>query len=423
VSSIDAHLSEDPTVLMTPARAWLLRQRRASWDSLSLALRVFVLSRVLVLASGALSLALGARHEGWEVFDPGGLSARLGTVGNALTAASVRWDSIHYLSIAVHGYRSGASTVFFPLYPLLVHAGALLCGSPAAAGVTISLGAFAVALVLLHRLTDLELGAGVADGAVALLAFAPLGFFFSAVYTESLFLAVSIGCFYAMRRERWGLAIALAALSSATRVTGVLLVAPLLVAWWQAGRRPRWVGGAALGGGSGLLAFLAFCAASGYGLLAPLQHQTGVVHEHAMAGPIIGMWLGLRAGASGAWQLVSGHAHVLAPSVAGALTLPAENVLLLGVLALALATAAIVVRTLPGPYGVYVIGSLLVDLWAPVAQRPLSSLDRYCLTLFPLWIAAASRLSDHRARRRLLGCSAALLIFFAGQFARWAFIA
>ena len=68
-----------------------------------------------------------------------------------------------------------------------------LVRSSVIAGVLISVVGFAIALALLHRLAREELGARVADSTVLLLAFAPLSFFFTAVYTESLFLALSVG--------------------------------------------------------------------------------------------------------------------------------------------------------------------------------------------------------------------------------------
>ena len=60
-----------------------------------------------------------------------------------------------------------------------------------------------------------------------------MSFFFSAVYTESLFLALSAGCFYLARRERWVWAGVLGGLAAATRSIGVLLVVPLAVLYLQ----------------------------------------------------------------------------------------------------------------------------------------------------------------------------------------------
>ena len=64
---------------------------------------------------------------------------------------------------------------------------------------------------------------------VVLIAFFPAAVFFSAAYTESLFLALSVGVLLAARRERWALAGALGALAAATRSMGVLLIVPALL--------------------------------------------------------------------------------------------------------------------------------------------------------------------------------------------------
>ena len=168
-------------------------------------LRALLASRLIVLAAGLAGALVVPRRLAWWVFDPARLTDRLGQVGDVLAAPAVRWDSIHYLAIAQHGYTSESATVFYPLYPLLVRAFGFLIGSDAASGVMISLAALTVALVLLHRLTMLEVGRRAADVTVLLVAFAPLSLFFSAVYTESLFLALSVASIYAARRGRWKL--------------------------------------------------------------------------------------------------------------------------------------------------------------------------------------------------------------------------
>ena len=58
--------------------------------------------------------------------------------------------------------------------------------------------------MLLHRLAALELGERDARGTVLLVAFVPTAVFFSAVYSESLFLLVSVGAFLAARHGRLG---------------------------------------------------------------------------------------------------------------------------------------------------------------------------------------------------------------------------
>src|SRR5258708_36746067 len=78
-----------------------------------------------------------------------------------------------------------------------------LVSSQLVAGVLISLAAFAVGLLLLHTLVSLELGSDRADITVMLLAFCPMAYFFSAVYSESLYLALSVGCILQARRGSW----------------------------------------------------------------------------------------------------------------------------------------------------------------------------------------------------------------------------
>ena len=63
--------------------------------------------------------------------------------------------------------------------------------------------------------------------ALLLVAFFPAALFFSAVYSESLFLLLSVGAVLAARQGRWAWAGALAALAALTRNSGVLLLVPL----------------------------------------------------------------------------------------------------------------------------------------------------------------------------------------------------
>ena len=60
-------------------------------------------------------------------------------------------------------------------------------------------------------------------------------------FTESLFLLLTVGCFYAAKREWWWTAGIIGALASATRVTGILLLPALVLLYWQTYRtlRPR----------------------------------------------------------------------------------------------------------------------------------------------------------------------------------------
>src|SRR5256885_4545563 len=175
------------------------------------------------------------------------------------------------------------------------------------AAALVSLAAFLVALVALHRLTELELGAAAARRTVILVAFFPAAVFFSAAYTESLFLALSVGVLLAARRERWALAGVLGALAAATRSAGVLLIVPALI-MYLAARPPdgrRWRGDVAW--------LLLIPCGLGAVLLASqlmLGDAFATVHaqdhfHRAFAGPFSGVWRGV-GGAGGGPSAVGG---------------------------------------------------------------------------------------------------------------------
>ncbi|MDI6099578.1 mannosyltransferase family protein [Actinoplanes sp. NEAU-A12] len=152
------------------------------------------------------------------------------------------WDAGHYVRIAESGYHLGPGfPAFFPLYPLLINViDAVLPGGPLVSALVVANAAAFGALAVLYRLADHEFGPRVAQRAAWYLAAFPMGFFLFIGYNESLFLLLAVGALYAGRRGHWWLAGMLGALSSATRLFGLLLMAPLAVEYLrQVGWRPR----------------------------------------------------------------------------------------------------------------------------------------------------------------------------------------
>ena len=160
--------------------------------------------------------------------------------GNEIRNLLARWDTFWYYSIATEGYHWDAArfqhenVVFFPLYPLLMRwGGRLLGGHPLAAGLIVSLASFTGAVVLLYRLAVEDLGEAHAGPAILLLVTYPFALFYSAVYTESLFLFLTVGAFYAMRRDRVVTAAVLGLAAGLTRPNGCWLMLPLLWIAWE----------------------------------------------------------------------------------------------------------------------------------------------------------------------------------------------
>src|SRR5215210_6883599 len=411
------------------ARA-LLRPARTS-EALRAAWTPFWLSRAAVACVAVFAaIAMGPAQGGLaqrnaDRFDEPALTHPL---GGALSPLA-RWDAVWYLRIADSGYGgSQARAAFFPLYPLLVRAaGELGGGSPGArlvAAYVISLAAFLAALVLLWRLTSLELGGRVARSALLLLAVFPAALYFGAPYSESLFLLASVGAFYAARTGRFALAGVAVGAATATRSAGILLLVPVALLWWGQGqgRRARDLAWLALG---------PLCLAA-YSLhlglvqgdpLAFLDVQDAWYRE--LAGPLGGVWDGLVAAFDGARQLLSGSREPVYFEAAGGdpFRIAAINVTLFGFLVFSLAACVGVWRRLPPAYGAWVTVALLLPLSFPVGPQPLMSLPRFLAVLFPIFIWLGLVCEERRLTHRVAAAFAVGLGLFTAQFASWHWIA
>jgi hypothetical protein len=277
---------------------------------------------------------------------------------------------------------------------------ALLLGAYA-----VSAAALVVALVLLGRLVELELGARFERPVLMLVALWPASFFFSAPYSESLFLALSVGVFYAARTDRIPLAAGLCALATAARPTGVLLVLPLAWMAWKAGKL-RWLAVAPLGA-------VAFSAGLGLNGLRPfgwfdVEREWG----HVFKGPAAGIWDATVSGVRGLGQLFG--------STPVDRVVAAENAIYLVFLVLALIALVGVFRRLPPAYGIYTLASLVAAVSAPLEWQPLMSFGRLLAVVFPIPMWVALVLYERPAARgAVLAASSALLVCATGLFATW----
>jgi hypothetical protein len=165
---------------------------------------------------------------------------------------SLMWDAAYYAVIAKHSYAfdpaipAGANVAFPPFYPFLVdllssalrwitfgwNFGNEEYGAIIVAGLLISNASFFVALGLLIKWLRPRLGNGGAAMVALALASLPTAFFFSAIYTESLFLALVLGAFLVARSEwrwKWLCVGLLGLLATLTRFAGVILLPVLAI--------------------------------------------------------------------------------------------------------------------------------------------------------------------------------------------------
>ncbi|MDP2656664.1 MAG: mannosyltransferase family protein [bacterium] len=144
-----------------------------------------------------------------------------------------RFDSYWYLSIANHGYfyqkDIQSSVVFFPLYPMLMSLlSPLTHGNTALAGIALSLLFAFLSCLLLYRLALFEFDEATAWRSIVFLLVFPTSFFLISLYTESLFVFLSLLTFYLARKQHWWLAGLAGIFLTATRFAGIAIVIPLI---------------------------------------------------------------------------------------------------------------------------------------------------------------------------------------------------
>jgi hypothetical protein len=355
------------------------------------------------------------------------------TLANLLVAPAARWDSVWFLGIAHAGYQRPDQTVFFPLYPAAIAGvGSLFGGGSAAnlvAGIAVSFGSALGGLCLLHELTSLELGAGSARSAVWIYAWLPPALFLSAVYTEGLFLLLTIGSFYAGRTGRWWLAGLLGALAAATRNGGILLVVPLLILYLYGPRtdrppdlpatrlgrryRPRrdllWIAAVPIG----LVAYLAFLKLSLGHAFTPFQAES---HWHRSFAPLYGVPAGIWLGLKSLGAVVPG----LPPAFAMG---DFRKLVELTFLAISLWLLWRSWKRLPPAYTCYAAGALALAVSAPTSGEPLRSLPRFTVVIFPLWIALAQWASERKRTRAVIAACAPFVAVWSALFVSWTWAA
>ena len=384
---------------MSPEQAE--RLTRTSWQPVA---REQVAGRIARLAV-RLWCALGwmARPIGLAVvirlldFVTGAVGARL--LAPVTFAGPLRsWlekDSNWYLRIVVNGYsyspRTGSAVNFFPLYPLAIRlvapAASLVAGPRDAyfvAGLAVSWLSFLAAAAVLYHLVSRRLGEPTALLSVLLLSLFPFSCFYGAAYSESLYLLAVVLAFVGIEKRRWWLAAVCAALASATRAAGVVVILAVAVAyglhWLQTWRRPRrdmlWLGVMPVGIG----AYAAYCW---------LRFGDPTVYEKASSLGWGGGHFQLGALAA-ALQLLTGQSSdPVAPL----------HISYLIALAGVLVSCIWVGRLLGASYVVYTLGSALAPLFD---FSHLDGMGRYLSVAFPAFVVLAYALRQRPLLRDLV---------------------
>jgi hypothetical protein len=324
-----------------------------------------------------------------------------------------RWDSGFYLNIATEGYAFPkdhfANIAFLPVYPLLVYGAQLLVGNVVLGAVLVSNLALWLALIVLYRLAALDFGEEVAARAIFYVAIFPTALYFSAAYTESVFLLAAVTSLYAARRGSWGLAALAGLLACATRLVGIVLVPVLFVEW----AHQRWWG----------------AGARAVGALAPLFVPAGLISYLLFLGRAFGDPTAYMQALS-AWEREPQPFAVAAGSVIRAIgsrspddilagNLPLPSMLDLGFIVVFLVLGLAMLRNFRPSYGLFVFFGAAV----PAMSGILISMPRYVAILFPAFIALAVWGRREWLDRLIVVVSLLLLALFTIMFATWYWVA
>jgi hypothetical protein len=342
------------------------------------------------------------------------------------------WDGEHYVALAAGGYLhspDNASPAFFPLYPLLIRTFSELVGGPVSPpalsvwGVLVSLLALPFALYFVYRIAESGWGERSARVAVLTLALFPTSFFFNAVYTESLFLALSAGSLWAVRvRRDLLLACLLAGLATATRNVGIFLLVPLAYEWLKNAGEYRWRGAYLTLAPSGLALYAAYL---WWRFGDPLLFYTQQSRWGREAtGPLNTLLHALTRGGEGLARLFEPRlwADPSLGLIADALG-AANNAYNLVFLGLALALLVVGLRVLPPDLSAYALLLILPPTLFGTPQGPLMGLSRYVLVAFPLFIVLGVLLKERRLLGGWLVLSAAFSLLLCALFVTWRFVA
>lgn len=143
------------------------------------------------------------------------------------------FDGVHYLTIARHGYAAQFTQVFFPLYPLLMRGIGILFHDTnlLLSGISVSFIMFIISLFLFYKLMRIDLDESASLWSILFLLIFPTSFYFAAIYTESLFLFCMVAAFWYARKNSWWVSAVFGMLAALTRFTGILLLVPLVCEW------------------------------------------------------------------------------------------------------------------------------------------------------------------------------------------------
>lgn len=281
---------------------------------------------------------------------------------NDFLKSLANWDGGHFLGIAQNGYKEKFQYAFFPLYPLVINLVNKLIGNYLISAILISLVSAFLGIQLLYKLCVIYFDKKLAEKVILGLLFFPTSFYFLTAYSEGLFFMLALSTFYFLQKRKLFLATIFASLASATRLVGLAVVLGLIIeviTIYKVNKKNWYIFLSPLG-------LLIYC---WY-----LYHQTGdpfyfiesELHwQRNITVPVISFWETIKSLTQVGF--ISSHVSVFLDLI------------------FAIFGIGLVFRTfrfLPTSFAIYSLVSILIPLFTP----SLSSISRFLLPIFPIFI-------------------------------------
>jgi Gpi18-like mannosyltransferase len=332
----------------------------------------------------------------------------------------MHWDVFSYIGVAQNGYSLVEDTVFFPLWPLLIHGtGAVFGASPTAyyiAGFLLANLFFYLALVMFYHVLNKDFDSTVARNALFYLTFSPYAIFFFLGYTESLSLFLYLAAFLCLQHARYWLAGLCGFLAALTHSQGVLLVIPFAIVmlqrfwlpnrehsyWWQ----KLHVSFPLLLIPLGVLVFMLYLwMTKGSPLLFSLQ-EAQFWHRH-LTFPLWSMVLAIQA----IFHAPNTYFQFM-------------NVLDLLCVCVPLVILVTGWKRLPLQYALFALATILLNISYPQGVlEPLTAVPRYMLLVFPVFVILGAWGKNPRLDRVITVCLFALFVLNILLFVKHSWIA
>lgn len=186
------------------------------------------------------------------------------------TDVMCKWDCKWYLTIINNGYDDAVRTTpklwkglanwaFFPLYPLIVACVKFFISiNPVVIGIVLNQLFVLIASIMFYKLLNLEFDDINSRFGATIMLFSPFSIYFTSLYTEALFLCISVTGFYFIKRKQFTNASLLGGLLAATRPVGIMFMLPLFIALCRNSSSKKIIIRSMLLASSGLLLFMIY---------------------------------------------------------------------------------------------------------------------------------------------------------------------